>query len=221
MRADLCLMQFQYLIQRFARRSGVTYGASISTKVARMTLSHEFSFVLPRLALDLGALAILLGVFFRNHHRPDLVSVYFACNIGLFSVLTVLSFSPLSSAVGFALFGVLSIIRLRSFEFEHHEIAYFFISLAVALLSAIDPKSLALPATLNLVLVIGMLLVDSRRVRLSSQSSLIVLDSVMTNPKAVREHLEFLLNAQVLNFSVKSVNTIQETTTISVVYRSH
>lgn len=186
-----------------------------------MTLSHEFSFVIPRLLLDLGFLVLLLAVFFRNHHRPDLVSVYFACNIGLFSVLTVLSFSPLSSAVGFALFGVLSIIRLRSFEFEIHEIAYFFISLAVALLSAIDPQSIALPAALNAVLIIGMLLVDSRRLRTSSHTSLIVLDRVITNRQSLIDHLASLLNAEVLNLSVKSVNTLQETTTVSVVYRNN
>ena len=185
-----------------------------------MTLSSEFSFVLPRLLMDLGFMVVLLGLFFRNHHRPDLVSVYFACNIGLFSVLTVLSFSPLSTAVGFALFGVLSIIRLRSFEFETHEIAYFFISLAIALLCAIDPKSIALPAVLNTVLVIGMMIVDSRRLRTTSQNSLIVLDTIMTNPQLLQNHLTSLLDAEILNFSVKSVNTVQETTTISVVYRS-
>jgi hypothetical protein len=65
-----------------------------------------------------------------------------------------------------------------------------------------------------------MLVVDSRRLRTTSQNSLIVLDSIMTNPQLVREHLASLLDADILNFSVKSVNTVQETTTISVVYRS-
>jgi len=184
-----------------------------------MTLTHEFGLVLPRLFLDLGFTALLLGIFFRNHHRPDLVSVYFACNIGLFSVLTVLSFSPLSSAVGFALFGVLSIIRLRSFEFEHHEIAYFFISLAGALLSAIDATSITLPSILCAILIVGIFLVDSRRFSSSTHTSLIILDSVVTDPAAVRTKLTELLNAEILNYSVKAVNTLQETTTISVVYR--
>lgn len=184
-----------------------------------MNLSQEFAFVLPRLLLDLAAISILLGIFFRNHHRPDLVSVYFACNIGLFSVLTVLSFSPLSSAVGFALFGVLSIIRLRSFEFENHEIAFFFISLAVALLSAIDPKSIVLPAALNVVLVLGIWIVDSKRFRNSTQTTIVILDSLLTDQSTIRAKLQDFLNAEILNFAVKSVNTIQETTTVSVVYR--
>jgi len=186
-----------------------------------MTLSQEFSLVVPRLLLDLGFIALLLGTFFRSHHRADLASVYFACNIGLFSVLTVLSFSPLSSAVGFALFGVLSIIRLRSFEFEPHEIAYFFISLAGALLSAIDANSIALPAILCAILLIGMMVVDSHWFRASTQTSLITVDSVLVDPVAVREHLAELLNAQILKYSIKSVNTLQETTVVSVVYRSN
>ena len=189
--------------------------------VKKMTLSHEFSLVVPRLLLDLGFIALLLGTFFRNHHRADLVSVYFACNIGLFSVLTVLSFSPLSSAVGFALFGVLSIIRLRSFEFEAHEIAYFFISLAGALLSAIDASSIALPAALSSILLIGMMVVDSAWFRSGAQSSLITLDSVIMDPETMREHLAALLNAEILKYSVKAVNTLQETTVVSVVYRQN
>jgi len=190
-----------------------------SENVKKMTLSHELSLVLPRLFLDLGFTALLLGIFFRNHHRPDLVSVYFACNIGLYSVLTVLSFSPLSSAVGFALFGVLSIIRLRSFEFEAHEIAYFFISLAGALLSAIDATSITLPAILCTILLIGISLVDSRRFRTNTHISLVTLDKVVTDPAVIRSQLADLLKAEILNYSVKTVNTLQETTTISVVYR--
>jgi len=185
-----------------------------------MNLSHEFGFVLPRLLLDLSAIVLLLGIFFRNHHRPDLVSVYFACNVGLFSVLTVLSFSPLSSAVGFALFAVLSIIRLRSFEFEPHENAYFFISLAVALLSAIDSKSLVLPAVLNAVLILGISIVDSNRLRNSTQTTIIILDSLVTDQVMLQQKLKQFLSAEILNYSIKSVNTLQETTTVSVVYRS-
>ena len=80
-----------------------------------------------RLAVDfVGINLMILGIYFRNYRRRDLAAVFITANLGLFSVLTVLATSTLSAAVGFGLFGVLSIIRLRSREFEHIEIAYFF-----------------------------------------------------------------------------------------------
>jgi len=182
--------------------------------------SADLGLILPRLALDLVAISILLfGLFYRNYKRPDLVAVYLACNVGLFSVLTVLSFSPLSSAVGFALFGVLSIIRLRSFEYGHTQIAYFFISLSIALICAIDLAGLSLPATLVIVMLLAMAVVDNSTFRSATEHAVIVLDTAIPNPTELSAHLSQLLNAQIIHMNITGVNLLQETTTVDVTYR--
>jgi len=180
----------------------------------------DLGLILPRLILDFVAISILLiGLYFRNYRRPDLVAVYLACNVGLFSVLTTLSFSPISSAVGFALFGVLSIIRLRSFEFMPTQIAYFFISLSIALICATDLAGLLLPFILVIFMLLAMAMVDSSRFRTSTENSVIVLDTAIPDPIDLKVHLTKLLGAEVIHMNITGLNLLQETTTVDVTYR--
>lgn len=180
----------------------------------------DLGLIIPRLILDFVAICILLlGLYFRNYRRPDLVAVFLACNVGLFSVLTTLSFSPISSAVGFALFGVLSIIRLRSFEFLPTQIAYFFISLAIALICATDLAGLLLPFILVVFMIVAMALVDSERFRSTTESSVIVVDTAIPDPVELEGHLSKLLNANIIHMKITGVNLLQETTTVDVTFR--
>ena len=180
----------------------------------------DLGLIIPRLILDFVAISILLlGLYYRNYRRPDLVAVFLACNVGLFSVLTTLSFSPISSAVGFALFGVLSIIRLRSFEFLPTQIAYFFISLAIALICATDLAGLLLPFILVVFMIVAMALVDSERFRSTTESSVIVVDTAIPDPVELEGHLSKLLNANIIHMKITGVNLLQETTTVDVTFR--
>ena len=95
--------------------------------------------LLARLALDLLAVAALVyGLFLPRHRRMDLVVVYALFNIGLFLALVVISAGEVSMGVGFGLFAVLSIVRLRSEPFSNRELAYFFVAIVLALVCAID-----------------------------------------------------------------------------------
>jgi hypothetical protein len=86
---------------------------------------------LPRLAIDLVALAALTGGLFQpRHRRMELVVVYALFNVGLFLALLILVGTRISLGVGFGLFAVLSIVRLRSDTYSHRELAYFFVALA-------------------------------------------------------------------------------------------
>lgn len=185
-------------------------------------ISPDLSLIYPRLLLDVVAITFLLfGLFMRNHKRPGLLAVYLACNIGLFSVLTILAFSPLSASVGFALFGVLSIIRLRSFEFEHVEIAYFFISLSLALITAIDLGDLKLPVILTGVVLVAMALVDSRVIREQSNEISLTLDQILLEPAAIKNYLAELLNGEIIGYSIKSINQPTQSMKIDVTYKSN
>ncbi len=79
----------------------------------------------------------------------DLVVVYALFNLGLFLALVVISQGQVSMGVGFGLFAVLSIVRLRSEPFSNRELAYFFVAIVLALVCAIDLGSLALPGVLS------------------------------------------------------------------------
>ncbi len=184
------------------------------------TSNPDLSLILPRIALDLVAIGYLLfGLFYRVTKRADLVQVYLACNLGLFSVLTVLSFSPLSSAIGFALFGVLSIIRLRSFEYTHEQIGYFFISLSIALICAIDLSTLSLPILLVGTLLLAMTFVELLGNRAGSTSVELTIDQVITNEEQLKQHVSTIIDASVLKCKVMTINSLQETMGLQVTYR--
>jgi hypothetical protein len=70
-------------------------------------------------AIDLGInlLSIFLlayVLYFRRHQRADLLLAYVALNIGIFVAVSLLSTVRVDMALGFGLFAILSIIRLRS-----------------------------------------------------------------------------------------------------------
>ena len=185
------------------------------------SIDPDLSLIFPRIALDLVAISYLVfGLFYRINRRNDLALVYLACNVGLFSVLTVLSFSPLSTAVGFALFGVLSIIRLRSFEYTHAQIAYFFMSLSIALICAIDLSSLTLPSLLLGMLLVVMTLVESKGFRERTNNVSITIDQVIIDEQALKNHVGEILQANIISCNVMAVNTLQETMLLQVVYRA-
>ena len=79
------------------------------------------------IGIDLIAIAVLtFAVYFPRHHRKDLVAAFLGVNVGVLAVAMVLGSSTVSAGLGLGLFGVLSIIRLRSSEIAQHEVAYYF-----------------------------------------------------------------------------------------------
>jgi Domain of unknown function (DUF4956) len=61
---------------------------------------------------------LVLGLYFPRHRRRDLMVAFFGVNIGVLAVADALRSSNAGTGLGlgFALFGVLSIIQLRSTE---------------------------------------------------------------------------------------------------------
>ena len=70
---------------------------------------------LASIGADLVALAVLVGaLYIRRHSRKDLMSAYVGVNVGVLAVTLLLATASVGAGLGLGLFGVLSIIRLRS-----------------------------------------------------------------------------------------------------------
>jgi hypothetical protein len=70
-------------------------------------------------ACDLVAVAVLVGaLYFPRHRRRDMVVALLGINVGVLAVTQALSSAEVSAGLGLGLFGVLSIIRLRSAEMD-------------------------------------------------------------------------------------------------------
>jgi hypothetical protein len=177
---------------------------------------------MPRLALfalDIAAVSVLVfGLYFPRHRRRDLVVAYLGVNVGVLAVAGSLSSGTVGAGLGLGLFGVLSIIRLRSTELDQHEVAYYFSALALGILGPLsgDPVWLA-PALMTLILVV-MYLGDHPRLFRSYRRQVMVLDNAVTDQLALVAQLERILGARVHAATVERVDLVNETTVVEVRY---
>jgi hypothetical protein len=168
---------------------------------------------------DLVAVSVLtFGVYFPRHHRRDMVAAFLGVNVGVLAVATVLGSTSVGIGMGMGLFGVLSIIRLRSYEIAQHEIAYYFSALALGLLSGLS-ESLDLLHLGLMLLVVGTLFVaDHPRLFPRHRQQNLRLDSAHTDEDALRAYLEVLLGGRVVNLSVRGIDLVNDTTQVEVRY---
>lgn len=173
---------------------------------------------LPLYAHDLIAATILtFAVYWPRHRRRDLVVAFFGINVGVLAVAALLANSTVTAGLG--LFGVLSIIRLRSDELAQHEIAYYFAFLALGLIGGLGISPMWLSALFMALIVVTMTLIDHPALLASHRRQVIVVDRAIRDEAQLRAHLESLLGAQVTALSVIRLDLVTDTTTADVRYR--
>jgi uncharacterized protein DUF4956 len=170
-------------------------------------------------AIDLVAVSILVfGLYFPRHRRRDLVVAYLGVNVGVLAVTGALSESTVGAGLGLGLFGVLSIIRLRSTEVDQREVAYYFSALALGILGPLNSGPFWLsPALMSLILAV-MYLGDHPKLFRTYRRQTLVLDSAITDHVALIAQLERVLGARVHSAVVERVDLVNETTIVDVRY---
>lgn len=174
------------------------------------------------LGAEVVAVTVLVaGLYLPRHRRRDLVVAYFGVNIGVLAVADALragSSGETGLGVGLALFGVLSIIRLRSTELDQHEVAYFFSALALGLLGALETASIWRNIALMALILVVMAVVDHQRLLRRFQHQTVVLDSAVTRPDEIVRRLEDLLGGTVHSARLQRVDLINDSTVVDVRY---
>ncbi len=168
-------------------------------------------------AIDLVAIAVVVfALYFPRHRRKDLVVAYLGVNIGVLAVADALNASEIGAGLGLGLFGVLSIIRLRSAELDQEEVAYYFAALALGLLGGLtvgpDWLTPALMVSIVAVLYVG----DHPRLFADYRTQVVNLDRAFTDEAVLRDHLERLLGAHVLRLRVRKIDLVNDTTSVEV-----
>ncbi len=172
------------------------------------------------LGANLAAVLILtLALYYPRHHRRDLVVAFTGVNIGVFAVTIVLGSAEVAMGLGLGLFGVLSIIRLRSSEISQREVAYYFASLAIGLLFGLGNAQLWVPVALAALILTVMAVVDHPAVFASTRHQVINLDRAITNDEELKYTLEQRLGATVRSFSVERLDLVNDTTLVNVCFR--
>ena len=172
------------------------------------------------IAADLIALAVLVGALYAPRHaRKDLMAAYIGVNVGVLAVTLLLSTSDnVGAGLGLGLFGVLSIIRLRSSSLAQGEVAYFFAALALGLLGGI--KTHLIIVTILMALILASLWVgDHPALMRRNRNQVVTLDRAISDENELITELEDLLGAHVRSVDLKSLDLVNDTTIVEVHYR--
>lgn len=172
------------------------------------------------LLVDIVAVSVMvLGVYFRRHRRRDMLLAYFALNVGVLAVTLVLANASVAAGLGLGLFGVLSIIRLRSTQLSQEEVAYYFASLALGLIAGLQPNPLWVTPVVSALLVLVMFAADHPRLYARNRHQLITFDQAINDEVELRHRLELLLDATVQRLVVSETDLVRDVTVVDVRYR--
>jgi hypothetical protein len=171
------------------------------------------------IAADTGAIALLVfAIYFPRHRRRDLVVAYLGVNAGVLAISAVLSSVDATVGLGLGLFGMLSIIRLRSIELDQQEVAYYFAALALGLLGGIEIDDRTLTFVAMAAVVLALWFGDHPRLLPRYRSQVMTLDRAFVDEAQLAAHLAELLGARVDRVLIRRTDFVNDTTSVEVRY---
>ncbi|WP_434056307.1 DUF4956 domain-containing protein [Georgenia wangjunii] len=184
--------------------------------------THSGASTVPNLLLilaDVVAVALLtFALYLPRHRRRDLAVAYLGVNVGVLAVAAALSSSTVGAGLGLGLFGVLSIIRLRSTELSQREVAYYFSALALGLLGGLDVTSAPVSMGFMALIVAVMFLGDHPRLLPGLRQETVLLDRAVARQDELTARLEELLGGRVHSTTVQRLDLVNDSTLVDVRY---
>lgn len=175
------------------------------------------------LGVDLVVVALLaFALFYRRHRDREMAISIAAINITLWALTGALASYTLSLGVGFALFAVVSVIRLRSSTASWISMAYLLVGLGSGMIIGLTGFSLWEKIEYSAFLVIVMAIVDSRwflKGQVDDAVTSLTLEGGDIDPESLKVRVEELLNVEAVAIKVKNVTLAPVTTKVEVTYR--
>ncbi len=163
----------------------------------------------------LALIALSFGIYFRRHRRRELATGYVAFGTSLFIVSFSLSIAetPIGIGIGFGLFAILSIVRLRSDEATWNEIGYTMVSIVLGVVNGLTVLTFELKIIFSLILLISMFIADHPAIYPSTQNQRFkfILDKIILNTDELKSNLSLLLEAEIKDLIVLEIDLVRET----------
>lgn len=171
-------------------------------------------------AIDLACIALVVfGLYVPRHHNRDMVVALLGINIGVLGVTQALSSAEISAGLGLGLFGVLSIIRLRSREMNQSDVAYYFVALTLGLLGGFVVQPSWVSPVLMAALVAAVAIGDHPHLLARSRQQIITLDRAYLDEADLRRRLNELLGGDIKRIDVRKTDLVDDTMVVDVRYR--
>lgn len=177
--------------------------------------------ILAHFALDVTAVcALTFGLYYPRHRRRDLIPGYLGLNVSLFALASALGRSGDKGgiAIAFGLIGVLSIVGLRSESMQSEEVAYYFTTLVLGLISGLPNVSLRLAGILCALPLSVVYIAGHPRLFARTQRALVTIDLAVTEPDAIDAFVRDRLG-EPLSWKIQEVDYGRNLTVVDVRYR--
>lgn len=172
------------------------------------------------LSIDLVVvLTLVFGIYRPRHRKSDLALSYVVLNIGVFGAVALLEMADGGLALGMGLFGILSIIRLRSTAISQTEVAYYFVVLVLGTVNALGGASLVLLLSLNALLVLALAVLDRGPAAPAAPPAIkqrVILDTIHVNPLMLRADLIVRLGTTAFIAVVEEIDYSRGVTILSL-----
>lgn len=189
---------------------------------AKALTIDDYTDLLIRFGIDLAAILIVAVVLYtRRHQRRDLLMVYIVFNLGVFGVLAVVTQHKLSAAVGFGLFALLSIVRLRSEPFANLELGYFFASLVLGVVNGVGQGDKGLKLAVSAVIVVTVAVLGAIRIQRPIVRRRVVLDHAEGDVLRLRRTLAERFGVEIVDLRIVEIDDVRDTTTVTFRFVDH
>ncbi|MGC4106214.1 MAG: DUF4956 domain-containing protein [Thermomicrobiales bacterium] len=176
-------------------------------------------FHLVTIVANIVAISILVfGIYFPRHRNRDMVVAYLSINAGVLAIAAALSSVNASVSLGIGLFGVLSIIRLRSDELSQRQVGYYFGSLALGLLGGTKVDQPLLSVGLMSLLVAVLWFADHPRLFGRYRVQLLTVDRAFVDERELIEYLGTRLGCEIRGVTIRRADFVNDTTVVDVRY---
>jgi lipid-A-disaccharide synthase-like uncharacterized protein len=186
-----------------------------------MNVSAETLDLIGRAGIDILAMLLLVGWLYRpSQSMPTMPLVLSSMNAGLFGAVTVFfqAASAFSAGLGFGLFALLSMIRLRSMAFTVKDVAFIFLALILGVINGLPGTNWALLGAVNIGLIAVVALTDSGREFRTTRVMRLTLEQAYSDPTEVRSLLEERLGLQITQIVIQEIDFVRETTELKISY---
>ncbi len=171
-------------------------------------------------AIDAVAIIVLaFAIYFPRYRRREPAIGYLAFNVSIFTVAAALSSSTtLNLGVGFGLFAVLSIVRLRSDESTQSEIGYTMVALVVGLMNGLPGLEVNVKIVFSAFLVAAMYVADHPKLLKPQQYQRlkVQLDVIITDENQLRTEVERRIGGTLRQLTVLEIDYVRDTMRLDV-----
>jgi hypothetical protein len=177
---------------------------------------------LPALGIDLFSIILIAYImYYRRYRKRELTIAIAVINIVLFALGGALASFTLSLGVGFALFAVISVIRLRSDTAGWLEMSYMLIGLSVGLILGLPAYSLGTQVVYAFTLMLALIAIDNPwllPIR-GKETMNVAVNFVETDIAELRNKLTERLALEVTEVTIKSISLQPEAMKVDVKFK--